>query len=119
MRARARRVVPRFTSTISYDDGYATIAALGIIIAVVAVLMVVAGLFSKVAARHEAQVAADLAAIAAATEHAKGAEDPCMQAREVARLNNATVLRCTPTGRDVVVSAVVRGQSAMARAGQL
>ena len=48
------------------EEGYATIAAAGIIVAIVSLLLIVAAVGSRVAARHEAQVAADLAAVAGA-----------------------------------------------------
>ena len=42
------------------EEGYATIAAAGIIVAIVSLLLIVAAVGSRVAARHEAQVAACL-----------------------------------------------------------
>lgn len=109
----------RVRRTISYDDGYATIAALGIIVAVVAVALAVTAIFSRVAARHEAQVAADLAAVAAATALAHGDSDPCAVARDVATHNGGSVADCTPEGEDIVVHAQVRGVDATARAGPI
>ena len=70
------------------EEGYATIAAAGIIVAIVSLLLIVAAVGSRVAARHEAQVAADLAAVAGAWALATG-EDACVAARDTAALNDA------------------------------
>ncbi|MGP5497111.1 Rv3654c family TadE-like protein [Corynebacterium flavescens] len=98
------------------DQGYATVVSVGIILAVVSLLFVVLLAASRVAARHEAQQAADLAAVAAAWELALG-RPACEKAERVAVLNDATVRECTQEGRDVVVMTAVRGSVASARAG--
>ena len=54
------------------DSGYATIASSGIIIAVVVLLAAVAVIISRVVAFHQAQVAADMAAISGAYSLARG-----------------------------------------------
>lgn len=98
------------------DEGYATIAAVGIIGAVASLLLVVAAVVSTVAARHEGQVAADLAAVAGAFALARGG-DGCAQSREVAGLNGAELTHCRIEELDVVVSVSVRRAEATARAG--
>lgn len=98
------------------EEGYATIVAAGIIVAIVSLLLIVAAVGSRVAARHEAQVAADLAAVAGAWALATG-EDACTAARDTAELNDATLETCTESGRDVIVTAAVRGRSTQAKAG--
>lgn len=98
------------------EEGYATIAAAGIIVAIVSLLLIVAAVGSRVAARHEAQVAADLAAVAGAWALATG-EEACAAARDTAALNDATLETCTESGRDVIVTATVRGRSTQAKAG--
>ena len=79
-------------------------------------LLIVAAVGSRVAARHEAQVAADLAAVAGAWALATGV-DACAAARDTAALNDAAVETCTESGRDVIVTATVRGRSTQAKAG--
>lgn len=98
------------------EEGYATVVAAGIIAAVASLLLAVAAIASLVVARHEAQVAADLAAVAGAWEVAKG-RDACTKAEEVAALNGAELGSCVIDGRDVEVTARLRGRSAIARAG--
>lgn len=98
------------------EEGYATVATAGIIAAVASLLLAVAAVTSLVVARHEAQVAADLAAVAGAWEVAKG-RDACTKATEIAALNGAELGACVIDGRDVEVTARLRGRSAIARAG--
>lgn len=98
------------------EEGYATVVSAGIIAAVTALLLAVAAVGSAVVARHEAQVAADLAAVAGAWEVAKG-RDACTKAEEVSALNGAELDSCVIDGRDVEVTARLRGRSAIARAG--
>ena len=93
------------------EEGYATIAAAGIIVAIVSLLFIVAAVGSRVAARHEA-----LAAVAGAWALATG-EDACAAARDTAALNDAALETCTESGRDVIVTATVRGRSTQAKAG--
>lgn len=98
------------------EEGYATVVTAGIIAAVASLLLAVAAVASFVVARHEAQVAADLAAVAGAWEVAKG-RDACTKAEEIAVLNGAELGSCVIDGRDVEVTAQLRGRSAIARAG--
>ncbi|GAA2719617.1 hypothetical protein GCM10010439_05630 [Actinocorallia aurantiaca] len=49
------------------------------------------------AARHQAQLAADMAALTAATRHTWGHPDPCPQARRTALRTGATLITCTLT----------------------
>jgi secretion/DNA translocation related TadE-like protein len=94
--------------------------------AMVAVLLCVTGaavyLGSVVVARHRAQAAADLAALAAAARVPAGAEAACARADLVARRMRAGDTGCTVQGLDVVVTvqAAVPGGGtarAVARAG--
>ena len=98
------------------EEGYATVVAAGIIAAVASLLLAVAAVASLVVAPHAAQVAADLAAVSGAWEVAKG-RDACTKAEEVAALNGAELDSCDIEGRDVEVTARLRGRSAIARAG--
>lgn len=107
---------PRWKVVLATDGGYATVVTAGIIAAVTSLLLAVAAVGSAVAARHTAQVAADLAAVAGAWEVAKG-RDACSKAEEVAALNNARLDSCVVDDRDVEVTANLRSRSAIARAG--
>ncbi|WP_412099599.1 Rv3654c family TadE-like protein [Corynebacterium aurimucosum] len=98
------------------EEGYATVVTAGIIAAVTSLLLAVAAVGSAVVARHEAQVAANLAAISGAWEVAKG-RDACTKATEIAALNGAELDSCDVDGRDVEVTTQLRGRSAIARAG--
>lgn len=59
---------------------------------------------SVVVARHRAQAAADLAALAAAARLPAGAEAACARATTVARQMRVGDARCAVDGLDVVVS---------------
>lgn len=59
---------------------------------------------SAVIARHRAQAAADLAALAAAAGLARGAGAACAQAVVVAEAMHTRVETCSVTGLDVVVA---------------
>lgn len=100
------------------EAGYATVATAGILAAISGLLLVVAAASSQVVAQHRAQVAADLSAVAGAWALAYG-EDACSAAQHTAGMNDGHLQACTPEGDDVVVSAVVRGRDATARAGRI
>jgi secretion/DNA translocation related TadE-like protein len=78
----------------------------------VAVLLCITGgsvyLGSAVVARHHAQAAADLAALAAAARLPAGAETACAQAIAVARAMRIDNTDCTVHDLDVVVTVEVR-----------
>lgn len=100
------------------EAGYATVATAGILAAISGLLLVVAAASSQVVAQHRAQVAADLSAVAGAWALAYG-EDACSAAQHTAGMNDGHLQACTPEDDDVVVSAVVRGRDATARAGRI
>ncbi|NHA00847.1 flp pilus-assembly TadE/G-like family protein [Nocardioides sp. W3-2-3] len=63
-----------------------------------------------VVAHRTAQAAADLAALAGATDLAeRSGRDPCRTATEVATANSATLTACTVHGEDVRVEVSVSG----------
>ncbi|BBZ09165.1 hypothetical protein MDOR_33340 [Mycolicibacterium doricum] len=72
-----------------------------------AVLIAVTGALTQVGsaviARHRAQAAADLAALAAATQIAAGPESACAGAAVVARSMDTTVTDCAVDGLEVIV----------------
>jgi secretion/DNA translocation related TadE-like protein len=63
---------------------------------------------SAVVARHRAQAAADLAALAAAARLAAGPETACAQANAVAREMRVRITSCAVDYLDVVVTIEVR-----------
>lgn len=85
------------------DDGAAGLAAVAVIALVVAVAVGIGGVGAAVLARHRAQAAADLAALAAAARVAAGYETACAQAHSVAAAMRADVVGCVLYGLDVVV----------------
>lgn len=77
------------------------------IAALVSVTLSAAWIGAVVIARHRAQTAADLAALAAAQSLAAGPAAACGRAASVAAAMGATVQQCTVDGLDVVVEAGV------------
>jgi len=103
------------------EQGSATVVA----VTMVAVLLVVTGgagyLGAAVVARHQAQAAADLAALTAAARLPAGQESACAQAGAVTRAMRAQTADCVVDDLDVVVTveialAVSRWGSARAAA---
>ncbi len=92
------------------DRGSATVWVLGFGALVVAAAMVAVVAGSAVLARHRAERAADLGALAGAQQIGRGAE-PCQAARRVVAENGAGVQSCTTTldasGRSGSVAIVV------------
>ncbi len=89
----------------------------------VVVLLTVTGavayLGAAVVARHRAQAAADLAALAAAARVPAGAEAACAQGDAVARAMRVGIAGCVVDDLDVVITVVVgaeRGRWGTARA---
>jgi secretion/DNA translocation related TadE-like protein len=68
--------------------------------------LTVAGVYvgSAVIARHRAQAAADLAALAGAQNLADGSAAACTRAAELARAMRTTVAQCAVEGLDVIVT---------------
>lgn len=99
------------------DRGSATLIA----VAMMAVLMAVTvgGFYigSAVIARHRAQAAADLAALAAAGALPAGADAACGRASVIANGMGVDVVDCTVQALDVVVTVVAGPARAAARAG--
>jgi secretion/DNA translocation related TadE-like protein len=89
------------------EQGLATVWALALIAVLSLVALVVAGRTALVGARHRAESAADLAALAGAVAARDGA-DPCAAAAAIAQGNHGRLITCTAE-RDVVeVSVAVR-----------
>jgi secretion/DNA translocation related TadE-like protein len=77
------------------------VAMMGVLLA-----LTIGGVYvgSAVIARHRAQAAADLAALAAAGYLAEGTDVACTQAAAVAHAMQTVVTRCTVEDLDVVVA---------------
>ena len=72
---------------------------------------------SAVVARHRAQAAADLAALAAAVRLPEGPDAACGQASVIAQAMSAAVVDCTVDDLDAVVTVRAGKAQAAARAG--
>ncbi|AZG47449.1 Rv3654c family TadE-like protein [Gordonia insulae] len=91
------------------DRGFATILGAFVIAAIAAVSVVMLYVGAAVLARHRAQSAADLAALAAAQDHVVAEPDPCATARQVADAQQvrARIDGCAVDGVDVVLTVEV------------
>lgn len=107
------------------ERGSATVMSCFAMLALIALVLTVGHLGSAVVARHRAQAAADLGALAAASVATRGEDDACATARDLAARMGATVRECRLEGWDVVLSVAVpvpigigaNAASAAARAG--
>lgn len=93
-----------------------TIATAGFAAALISLGLVVIGAAAQVSAHHQARVAADLAAVAAAHAHLRG-ENACAVGGQVAGHNGASLSGCVVTGADVTVTARIRGREVSSTAG--
>ncbi|BBY19179.1 Rv3654c family TadE-like protein [Mycolicibacterium litorale] len=85
------------------ERGAATLTAVAALAVLIAVTGGLAHVGSAVVARHRAQAAADLAALAAAGRLAAGTESACAQATLVAEAMNTSLTHCAVDGLEVVV----------------
>jgi secretion/DNA translocation related TadE-like protein len=99
------------------DRGAATVLAAAMMAVLLAVT--VGGIYigSAVVARHRAQSAADMAALAAALRLPEGAEPACGQASVIAKAMKAELAACEIDELDVVVTVQAGPARAAARAG--
>lgn len=100
------------------DTGTASITAAGVIAALVSLLILVAVLAKGMIHSHQAQVTAELAAVAAAHALYRG-EEPCEVADQVVRRNAGQRVTCHVEGEDVLVTVGIGGKKVRARAGPL
>lgn len=89
------------------DAGSATLWVVGAILLVLVTTVTALGYGTAVFARHRAESAADLAALAAAGQIGTGG-DPCMAAADVAHANGAKLQRCEPSAGTDARSGTVR-----------
>ena len=106
-----------------HDDGVATVWTACAAFLVLALLVVGLDLGSAVVARHRAEAAADLGALAAATRAAEGEEAACGRAWGVATAMGTELTRCTLDGWNALVevaagraSTVLGGPAVVGRA---
>lgn len=100
------------------ESGNATVLAAGVLSCIVTLAGAAAISAGWVIDTHRARVAGDLAAVAGAYAHTRGA-DPCAQARSIAQRNGAELASCDVDGADVQVVATVDGRRGVARAGPI
>src|ERR1700761_5122568 len=91
----------------SDDRGSATVVAVAMVAVLLWVTAAGAYLGEAVVARHRAQAAADLAALAAAARLPSGAQAACARATLVARKMGVGNTQCEVDGLDVVVAVQV------------
>lgn len=97
-----------------HDRGQATVAAIGVIAAVLTVTVGALDVARAVALAHQARTAADFAALAAAGAAARGeaAAGACAEAVRVARSNGASVRSCVVApGGEVTVTTTRRSDT--------
>lgn len=91
------------------DRGSASVVAVCMVAALLAVTVGFGWLAAAVVARHRAQAAADLAALAAAVELPAGLETACARARTLATALRVSDVDCRVAGLDVIVTIEVSG----------
>lgn len=89
------------------DQGSASIWLLGVGLAVTVFAGAVAMAGGAAVARHRAQAAADLGALAGAVHAADGVEAACAVAAEIVRANGARPAGCAVAGLDVTITVEV------------
>jgi secretion/DNA translocation related TadE-like protein len=89
---------------VSGDRGSASLWVLGVGLAVLLFAGAVAAAGSVLVAKHRAQAAADLGALAGAVHAAEGPDVACAWAGQVTEGNGASLVECLVDGLDVVVT---------------
>ncbi|WP_078292523.1 Rv3654c family TadE-like protein [Mycobacterium sp. D16R24] len=89
------------------DNGSATIVAVAMMAVLLALTAGCAAVGEAVVARHRAQAAADLSALAGAQRALYGTAPACAEATVAARRMGAAVTNCTVEDLDVVVAVAV------------
>lgn len=90
-----------------HDAGVATVLACVCAMALLAVTGLAAQLGAVVLARHRAEIAADLGALAGASVVLQGQRGACARAATVTAANGAAVIDCTLDGADVRLTVTV------------
>jgi secretion/DNA translocation related TadE-like protein len=94
----------RRLSPVRADEGSASLVAVAMMAVLVGLTVGVVHIGSAVVARHRAQAAADLAALAGAGHLADGTAAACTRAATLASAMHTTVTQCTVDELDVVVA---------------
>ncbi|MGH3675804.1 MAG: Rv3654c family TadE-like protein [Mycobacterium sp.] len=105
------------SSRLCGDRGSATLVAVAVMAVLLAVTVGGFYIGSAVIARHRAQAAADLAALAAAARLPAGSDAACGEASAIADAMGVAVADCVADGLDVVVTIAAGPARAAARAG--
>jgi secretion/DNA translocation related TadE-like protein len=113
MRAPERRGARRAACSRS-ESGVATIWGLAIMGLLLMLAAVSAGVVDLIGARHQAEAAADLAALAGAQAAVDG-DDACEAARRIAAANHGALTRCEVDGEIVEVRVDVDGSRLLGR----
>ena len=92
----------------SGERGSASLVAVAMIALLLAITAGGVYVGSAIVARHRAQAAADLAALAAAAQLATGADAACRQASTIARAMHSGLTQCVVDELDVVVTVEAR-----------
>lgn len=114
------RVRGRATAQVEqvFDRGSASVLVVGVCLLALVLATGAGAVGSAVIARHQAQAAADLAALAAADVLlGRSPGPPCVVAAAVASRNGAELDQCAVTGREVIVRAKVRPATTIAAVG--
>ncbi|HEU0087452.1 MAG TPA: Rv3654c family TadE-like protein [Pseudonocardiaceae bacterium] len=90
------------------DRGAATVWAVGVLAVLMGVAVFALYLGGAMLARHQAESAADLAALAGAGGVIGGEQQACAQARRVSDRMRVRLLSCRVQGWDVLVEVIVR-----------
>jgi secretion/DNA translocation related TadE-like protein len=101
-------VTPRRARPVHGDDGIATVWAAAGVAVIMAALLLGLHLGAAVTARHRAEAAADLAALAAAGHAVHGIGAACLKAKAIAEEMGGEVARCLLLEWDALVEIHVR-----------
>ena len=94
--------------SLAADHGAATVLASFALLGLLAVVLLLVQVGTAVSARHAAQSAADLAALAAAGALDRGTDSACAAAETIAARTRARVSECEVREWDVVVTVTAR-----------
>ena len=95
------------------DSGVATVWAASAVAVLTVVLVACLHLGAALLARHRAESAADLAALAAAREAVRGEAPACLRAAQIATATGGEVVRCRLVGWTALVEVRVSGPFAL------
>ena len=91
------------------DEGSGSVWMLGIGAALLVLLVAVATAGGVVVARHRAETAADLGALAGAARAVDGTQAACATADRIVTANGGSLVSCRVEALDLIITAEVRG----------